>query len=42
MRDVELLAPAVCVLAGLAIFPTVRRIVHVRSRVGAGAGAGAA
>jgi CDP-diacylglycerol--glycerol-3-phosphate 3-phosphatidyltransferase len=34
----ELLAPAVYLLAGLAIFTTVQRIVHVRSRLRAGAG----
>ena len=34
----ELLAPAVYVLAGLAIFTTAQRIVHVRSRLRAGAG----
>jgi len=35
----ELLAPAVYVLAGLAIFTTVQRIVHVRSRLRANAAA---
>jgi len=34
----ELLAPAVYVLAGLAIFTTAQRIVHVRSQLRAGAG----